>query len=169
MRASSRRPPIPFRVVARRPGDPPALVADATRARLCSADAATRASNPLSRRPGAGIRRIRTATAADGDGRPTEPHVNRRQRTPVPWHRPAVWPVYRPADTLGIVLLLLALCIWAFCRFYYFLLYVLEKYVGVEGRYAGVWDLFSGYARVVSVVVISQRGTDAGLRRRERK
>ena len=41
----------------------------------------------------------------------------------------------------ALVLLLLALCIWAFCRFYYFLFYVLEKYVGVEGRYSGLWDL----------------------------
>jgi hypothetical protein len=36
---------------------------------------------------------------------------------------------------------LLAICIWAACRFYYFLFYVLERYVGVEGRYAGIIDL----------------------------
>ena len=36
---------------------------------------------------------------------------------------------------------LLAICLWAACRFYYFLFYVLERYVGMEGRYAAVWDL----------------------------
>ena len=38
-------------------------------------------------------------------------------------------------------LALLPICLWAACRFYYFLFYVLERYVGVEGRYAGLWDL----------------------------
>lgn len=42
-----------------------------------------------------------------------------------PWHR----------------LVLLAMCLWAACRFYYFLFYVLERYVGLEGRYAGILDL----------------------------
>ena len=36
---------------------------------------------------------------------------------------------------------LLLLCLWAGCRFYYFLFYVLERYAGVEGRYAGILDL----------------------------
>ncbi len=36
---------------------------------------------------------------------------------------------------------LLVICLWAACRFYYFLFYVLERYVGVAGRYAGIWDL----------------------------
>jgi hypothetical protein len=36
---------------------------------------------------------------------------------------------------------LLLICLWAVCRFYYFLFYVLERYVGVEGRYAGLFDL----------------------------
>jgi len=36
---------------------------------------------------------------------------------------------------------LLLICLWAACRFYYFLFYVLERYVGVEGRYAGIMDL----------------------------
>lgn len=36
---------------------------------------------------------------------------------------------------------LLLICLWAACRFYYFLFYVLERYVGVEGRYAGILDL----------------------------
>lgn len=36
--------------------------------------------------------------------------------------------------------LLLAL-VWASCRFYYFLFYVLEKYVDPRLRYAGVWPM----------------------------
>jgi hypothetical protein len=41
----------------------------------------------------------------------------------------------------------LAMCIWASCRFYYFLFYVLERYVGIEGRYAGIWDLLTRLRR----------------------
>ena len=44
-------------------------------------------------------------------------------------------------DEWWIRLGLLLVCLWAACRFYYFLFYVLERYVGVEGRYAGIWDL----------------------------
>ena len=36
---------------------------------------------------------------------------------------------------------LLLICLWAACRCYYFLFYVLERYVGVEGRYASILDL----------------------------
>jgi len=36
--------------------------------------------------------------------------------------------------------LLLGITIWAFCRFYYFLFYVLERYAGRERKYAGLWD-----------------------------
>ena len=36
------------------------------------------------------------------------------------------------------VALLLALCIWAFCRAYYFAFYVIEKYVDSQYRYAGL-------------------------------
>ncbi len=35
---------------------------------------------------------------------------------------------------------LLAICVWAFCRFYYYLFYVLERYLGRKQRFAGVWD-----------------------------
>ncbi|MFM2089843.1 MAG: hypothetical protein RLZZ127_332, partial [Planctomycetota bacterium] len=35
----------------------------------------------------------------------------------------------------------LLLALWAACRFYYFLFHVLERYVGVGGRYAGLMDL----------------------------
>lgn len=40
--------------------------------------------------------------------------------------------------------LLLALLIWSACRFYYFLFYVLEKYVDPTMRYAGLLDLLLG-------------------------
>lgn len=36
--------------------------------------------------------------------------------------------------------LLLATMIWAFCRFYYYLFYVLERYLGRERRFAGAFD-----------------------------
>ncbi|HEY1107851.1 MAG TPA: hypothetical protein VGE76_04435 [Opitutaceae bacterium] len=35
---------------------------------------------------------------------------------------------------------LLGLTVWAFCRFYYYLFYVLEHYLGREKRFAGVLD-----------------------------
>jgi len=37
-------------------------------------------------------------------------------------------------------LALLLIVIWSFCRFYYFLFYVLENYAGRQRRYAGVVD-----------------------------
>lgn len=37
---------------------------------------------------------------------------------------------------------LLALCIWCFCRFYYFAFYVIEKYVDSQFRFSGLWDFF---------------------------
>lgn len=42
-----------------------------------------------------------------------------------------------PRLRLGFLLV----CLWAACRFYYFLFHVLERYVGVEGRYSGIIDL----------------------------
>ncbi|MBL8810463.1 MAG: hypothetical protein JNM43_09835 [Planctomycetaceae bacterium] len=39
---------------------------------------------------------------------------------------------------------LLGLLIWSSCRFYYFLFYVLEKYVDPTMRYAGLIDLIQG-------------------------
>jgi len=36
--------------------------------------------------------------------------------------------------------LLLGLAIWAWCRFYYFLFYVLEHYAGRKRPYAGILD-----------------------------
>ena len=37
-------------------------------------------------------------------------------------------------------LLLLGIVIWSFCRFYYYLFYVLEKYIGRDEKYAGILD-----------------------------
>ena len=42
---------------------------------------------------------------------------------------------------------LLALLVWASCRFYYFLFYVLEYYVDRTMRYAGLFDLMMGMRR----------------------
>ena len=36
--------------------------------------------------------------------------------------------------------LLLALSIWAFCRFYYFAFYVIEHYVDPSYRFSGLWS-----------------------------
>ena len=35
---------------------------------------------------------------------------------------------------------LLGLCIWAFCRAYYFAFYVLQHYVDPEFRFSGLWS-----------------------------
>jgi len=42
---------------------------------------------------------------------------------------------------------MLALLVWASCRFYYFLFYVLEHYVDPTMRYAGLLDLLMGMKR----------------------
>lgn len=42
---------------------------------------------------------------------------------------------------------LLCLLVWASCRFYYFLFYVLEKYVDPRLRYAGIVDLVTRIAQ----------------------
>ncbi len=36
---------------------------------------------------------------------------------------------------------LLSLCVWAFCRAYYFAFYVVERYVDPADRFAGLWDV----------------------------
>lgn len=36
--------------------------------------------------------------------------------------------------------LLLTICVWAFCRFYYFAFYVIEHYVDDSYRFAGLID-----------------------------
>lgn len=35
---------------------------------------------------------------------------------------------------------LLLIAVWGFCRFYYYLFYVLENYAGRERKYAGILD-----------------------------
>ena len=42
---------------------------------------------------------------------------------------------------------LLVLLVWASCRFYYFLFYVLEHYLDPTLRYAGLMDLLMGMKR----------------------
>ena len=49
------------------------------------------------------------------------------------------------------IAVLLALLVWAACRFYYFLFYVLEQYVDPRLRYAGIWPM---------LVQLLRRGTD---------
>jgi hypothetical protein len=44
-------------------------------------------------------------------------------------------------DNPWLKLALLMVCLWAACRFYYFLFYVLEHYVGMHGPYTGILDL----------------------------
>ena len=51
--------------------------------------------------------------------------------------------IFMEAPSLRVSALLLLL-VWASCRFYYFLFYVLEHYVDPTMRYAGLWDLLMG-------------------------
>ena len=43
----------------------------------------------------------------------------------------------QPTARVGI---LLAICVWCFCRFYYFAFYVIEKYVDPGYRFSGLWS-----------------------------
>jgi hypothetical protein len=36
--------------------------------------------------------------------------------------------------------LLLAICVWSFCRFYYYLFYVIEKYVDKRYKFSGLFS-----------------------------
>lgn len=40
------------------------------------------------------------------------------------------------------VILLLALSVWCFCRFYYFAFYVIEHYIDPTYRFSGLWSFF---------------------------
>ncbi len=42
------------------------------------------------------------------------------------------------------IVLLLAVSVWCFCRFYYFAFYVIEHYVDSNYRFAGLWS-FAAY------------------------
>lgn len=45
------------------------------------------------------------------------------------------------ADTPSLrTALLLVLCVWCFCRFYYFAFYVIQHYVDDTYRFAGLWS-----------------------------
>ena len=46
--------------------------------------------------------------------------------------------LYESPDSRTMILLVIA--VWSFCRFYYFLFYVLERYAGRDQKYAGVMD-----------------------------
>jgi hypothetical protein len=52
------------------------------------------------------------------------------------------------------IVLLLAVAVWAFCRFYYFMFYVIEHYVDPGYRFSGML----GFARYVAV----RRGRSSG-------
>ena len=45
------------------------------------------------------------------------------------------------------VILLLAIAVWAFCRFYYFAFYVIEHYVDPQYRFAGLWSFLWYFLR----------------------
>lgn len=45
------------------------------------------------------------------------------------------------ADSRWKQAVLLAVIVWAFCRFYYFLFYVVERYVDPSFRFSGVWSV----------------------------
>ena len=49
-----------------------------------------------------------------------------------------------PSLRIGLLLIVL---VWAACRFYYFLFYVLERYVDPRLRYAGIWSLLGAVLR----------------------
>lgn len=47
-----------------------------------------------------------------------------------------LWLEHRDWKTI----LLLAIAIWCFCRFYYFAFYVIEHYVDPSYRFSGLWS-----------------------------
>ena len=49
-----------------------------------------------------------------------------------------------PSMRIGLLLVTL---VWAACRFYYFLFYVLERYVDPRLRYAGIWSMLGAVLR----------------------
>lgn len=53
----------------------------------------------------------------------------------------AAFLIFEQAPNLRVALLLAAL-VWASARFYYFLFYVLERYVDQRLRYSGIANLF---------------------------
>jgi hypothetical protein len=49
-----------------------------------------------------------------------------------------------PSVRIGVFL---AICVWCFCRFYYFAFYVIEHYVDPGFRFSGLWSFFCYLAR----------------------
>ena len=47
--------------------------------------------------------------------------------------------LYLEQPTLKVVVLL-AVAVWCFCRFYYFAFYVIEHYVDGRYRFSGIWS-----------------------------
>jgi hypothetical protein len=45
------------------------------------------------------------------------------------------------------IALLLGVAVWSFCRLYYFLFYVIERYIDPGQRFAGVWAALRYAAR----------------------
>lgn len=43
----------------------------------------------------------------------------------------------QPTLRVGV---LLAICVWCFCRFYYFAFYVIEHYVDASYKFSGLWS-----------------------------
>jgi hypothetical protein len=58
----------------------------------------------------------------------------------------------QPTVRVGV---LLAICVWCFCRFYYFAFYVIEHYVDPGYKFSGLWS-FAMY--------MMKRGKQAGRR-----
>jgi hypothetical protein len=40
------------------------------------------------------------------------------------------------------IIVCLCICVWSFCRFYYFAFYVIEKYVDPAYRFSGLFSFF---------------------------
>jgi hypothetical protein len=45
------------------------------------------------------------------------------------------------------IAVLLAILVWSSCRLYYFLFYVIERYIDTEAQFAGVWGALRYAAR----------------------
>lgn len=66
--------------------------------------------------------------------------------------------LYESPDLRTIALL--AIGVWAFCRWYYFLFYVIERYAGGE-RYAGLFDYLKRTLRRRMSLDPLEQGRDA--------
>ena len=42
---------------------------------------------------------------------------------------------------------LITVAVWAFCRFYYYLFYVLERYLGRDQKFSGIFDAIAWLVR----------------------